>query len=660
MVVHGRGALVSRVIEVPPELPDGIVDLDVPGLTVLAEGGTFRATAPGSERSIVFVKASLDLAAPGGVPGPSVERVEAIAARIDRVEEQAKLLRTRRDKLMQLPLDPALSIRSNAGRGKQRVTDTLAVAALVRRWMEELDLQIADLADRLVALRHERDEASLADAQARSADRMGSGHPTRRAHIRLEGHGAVPRLLLEYVVEPARWWPLYTLRLGAPGNAVSWLVEALVAQRSGEDWAGVAISFSTADLVRDARMPELPSLRLGRAQKTKSAGYRPAPAGLDAMFAAYDTGFPRQPPPSPPPMECAPPPVRSPSPQPKRASVPEADAPRGSAHTPSVMPSMPSSMPMMTMAAVVPPGMLSTLAFGALGGAAFSPAEAEPEPEPEIEPADAWLDFDSLRLASPSDRQHRGRLHRETDTVGASARSSALQLLEDYQPSVKVVDPSISRGVFDCRYEAEGLAEIPSDNRGYRVRVAGAESPSQIRYRTVPREAPEVFRELVVRNPFPWPLLEGPADVYLDGSLLVTTSLGLQDRGGESMVGLGVEDRIRVVRNVRVEEESAGLLRGSLALEHTVTIEIASSLGESASVEVVDRIPCTDDKDVDIKMLSAKPKGLRYTQAERGAPVRGGMSWSIALPPGGKETVECVYRITLPSKSELVGGNRRD
>jgi len=42
----------------------------------------------------------------------------------------------------------------------------------------------------------------------------------------------------------------------------------------------VALSVATADLASDVRLPELRSLRIGRAQAAPRKGYRPAPVGL--------------------------------------------------------------------------------------------------------------------------------------------------------------------------------------------------------------------------------------------------------------------------------------------------------------------------------------------------------------------------------------------
>ena len=77
-------------------------------------------------------------------------------------------------------------------------------------------------------------------------------------------------------------------------------------------------------------------------------------------------------------------------------------------------------------------------------------------------------------------------------------------------------------------------------------------------------------------------------------------------------------------------------------------------------VEVFERLPVTDDKSVTIELIAARPEAKEYNQAERGAPVRGGLVWRLLLPAGGKAKIEYQYRVLFPAKTEIVGGNRRD
>ncbi|MCC6558038.1 MAG: DUF4139 domain-containing protein, partial [Polyangiaceae bacterium] len=291
------------------------------------------------------------------------------------------------------------------------------------------------------------------------------------------------------------------------------------------------------------------------------------------------------------------------------------------------------------------------------------PAGGALEAPQAIEPADAWLDFDALRLAGAEERGRRGRLARglgEGEGRGRREAERAGAAIERLPPPPRAVDPRASRGHFDHLYTASAAADVPSSGRPHRVAVASAEGPATARFVTVPREVAEVYREAEVKNPFDAPLLAGPVDVFVDGALAAQPSISYVDRGGVFRAGLGVEDRLRVARNARVEESSAGLLGGGLAVEHEVTIDISSSLGQPAAVEVIDRIPVTDDKDLEIKLVASQPKAQPYTQAELGAPVRKGLRWSIDVPAGGKAAVSFTYRLNLSARNEVVGGNRRE
>jgi uncharacterized protein (TIGR02231 family) len=293
-----------------------------------------------------------------------------------------------------------------------------------------------------------------------------------------------------------------------------------------------------------------------------------------------------------------------------------------------------------------------------------APAEREVDEDvgelPELEPGEAWLDFDALNLAGVASAR-RGRLVLGGADRAAGDRRQASETIEALVPLGGVRDPLTTRGQFDHRYDAAGTADVPSDGIPHRVTVATGDATSALRWRTVPREAAEVYKEAQLQNPFAAPLLAGPVDVYVDGSLLVTSAIDKIDRGGRMTVGMGVEDRLRVARNARSDEDTAGLLGGSTVVTTMVTIDLTSSLGRDATVEVVDRIPVTDDKACEIDEAFHSPYMEPYDQAERGSIVRGGVRWrEVVVPAGGKQQLILRYKITFSSKSEIQGGNRRD
>ncbi|AKT42841.1 DUF4139 domain-containing protein [Chondromyces crocatus] len=728
VVIYARGALVTRRVELPESLPEEACDLVISGLTRLAELGSFRAVVEGEGREVTGVQARVVLPPEPPQPGSIQVRLRELELERLRFEHEGAQLRWRRDLLGDISLFPELTRRTRRLDPGARVEDALAVGSLVAGEVKALDERI-DVIDReMMRLEREEQQLHTALAQASSASRRGTAPPQTEVQVRFApeggGQGSGGALLLEYVVHAARWWPAYTARFSRGASRVAWHLDALVAQASGEDWEGVRLTLSTADLIEDTRLPELGSLRFGRAQAPPRRGYRPPPEGLDALFEGYDRfakalppsvaaqieGRGGPPPPPPRPSSLPKPSAGAPQVVPRLGGAPmrspsvdmpasygdlddmeggsereETTATRNMPLPPPPSPAFGGSAALESPAPRMAAPQAASLAMPAApmpmkkssdGFRASSPPRGGPPPppppppappmppplpaEPEgIEPTDGWMDFDSLRIAAALGGARRGRLIRRVAGDGRE-RERARDLIEQLKGPPRTLDPRRARGRFDHVYQTEGTCDVPGSGTTQRVTVAVAEADVSPRFVTVPREVAEVYREAELKNPFEAPLLAGAVDIFIDGALLTQSSINAVGRGGMLRVGLGVEDRLRVARNARVEEQTAGLLGGSLAVEHEVTIDLSSSLGRSVSVEVLDRAPVTDDKDLEIKLLASQPKAEPYAQADVGQPVRRGLRWSIEVPAGGKASVSFGYRLTLSAKNEVVGGNRRE
>ncbi len=722
--VYARGAQVTRRVHVATAAAGaggtGELEVVVGGVTPLAEAGSLRAEVFGG-RQVIALRSQLVVPAVPSAPGPSLARVRELELTVERLCGELAALDTRRRALLEIAWQPALDGRDRRLEPARRMADALAVAGLCGELAAEIEPRLRTLDDELVATRRQLDAARLAAAQATSGERAGPGHPTREVRVRLSGAAAAGfELALTYVVGAARWWPAYAARISEAGARAELELAAFVAQASGEDWTGVALALSTADLVADVRLPELASLRLSRRQPPARRGYRAPPPGLDALFELHDRA-----------MAALPAAPAAPGARPRRPvrqtlvakaparrtrglddfsevtgagvtlheedadlatstemmAYPDAEAPEEPTEThrpyrgappqglslpaPSAAPSATPMAKMMSasFAGAPPPAQAerskrSMMTGGAPGGGGGPPPPAPPlgyaaAAAAAIEPADAWLDFDSLELADGEPGAGRGRLRRAPESAAGVQRAQAAAQVDRVAAPPLTIDPRSSRGMFDHRYEARAGLDVPSDARVHRVPLARTAAPAQPRFVTVPREAAEVYREVALTNPFDAPLLPGPVDVYVEGVLLTTASLVEVGKGGQLALGLGVEDRLRVARNARAEEQSAGLLGGSVTIDHRVTIELRSSLGRAVTVDVIDRVPVTDDDDIEITQ-SGRPAPEVYEQVERGQPVRGGLRWRVPLAAGARAEVELSYRVKLAAKNEIVGGNRRE
>lgn len=698
VVVYPRGALVSRAVLIPDGLAEDRCELLLSGLPGEVRPASVRVHAAGKRR-VNATRARL-------------VTPDAARARSEAKAERAQLLKRRRaielsleqgeitrraigeaTSFENLPgdrrflLDPAAYVAQ--GLGLTKLFDELSrdTDQALQGWVREL----AEVRTRLLAL----------DVAEQAAPSPHETEPHLEVRIELGAGEGPPQLTVEYVVWSARYWPAYTVRFTERGTRALLSFEPFVAQTSGEDWTDVRLSIATGDLVSDAALPKLPSLRYGRAQVVKSLGYRPLPADTTRLFEGFDAEWKRGRQAAVAPAKKAPPPtsyqdegsVTRAGAVDARALLASLDVdeamamPLGGAPPPGFAPqssslAMPSVADMPLSAPRAKGGLFS--GFGGGGGPpppparSSAPAKADSEelarrsrnapmqraeqtaaPASPLTPAEELLDFDGLVLPPPQSAD-RGRLITQTPPLGEVGH----RLRGEFQamsPPPGVRDPETSGALFDHVFHGTTTSRVPSSARPVRVAVDRREARATPRLTVVPRESADVFREADVDNPFEGPLLPGPIDVLLDGSLVSETVLPLVDRGAKARVGMGVEDRVKVARNARVEEKSAGLLGGQRAVDHAITIDVVSALPFTSYLEIRDRMPFADeDSGVETKLVATSPAPSSKDVNGAGAKLRGGLLWHLELGAGATAKVSFNYRLSLSAKDEIVGGNRRD
>ncbi|WP_329046090.1 MULTISPECIES: DUF4139 domain-containing protein [unclassified Streptomyces] len=664
VVVYEQGALCRRLARggVPP---DGRVR--VTGLPRSLDPGSLRARVLGAH-GVRVGEARVEVEAePLGAPPP-----EGLRSRVERLREEYAAARGRRDHQLSLveeiralrPVPPGR--RREDGHRRTPVDAWLELGGFVDGRLTGLHTRLVELEEALRSAEHELGVAE--DELARASTDVPSAHvgTTVSAVLTVDVSGADDPsaevgIELEYGVPGAVWVPAYRLayRQGEGGGRL--VLRASVAQRTGEDWTGVAVGLATADLRRGTGLPKLRSIRIGRSQPASApSGWREPPAGLADLFTGYDGARPRPatagvpvaaaagplpPPPPPPPMAYGAPPVgglpapggaspeafdgRMPAPaQPARAR--RGGGPGyGAAPSPAPAPSAP-------------------------GGA---PPPAQPPGPPR--PSGAELDYAALVLSGPDEQEdRRGRLFpgASFDPVAAEYRRRAESVAALPLPG-HAVRPRESAGSFDHRFDTAARVDIPSDGTWHTVTVAEIAVGVHTEYLCVPSVEQTVYATLVLSNSTDQALLAGPVDVTVDDDFLLTATLPTLAPGGVRRVGLGPAEGIRVTRRTNLHESTSGLRNSTTVLDHRVHVELANRLAGPATVEVRERVPVTSEPDVRIEERADWTAPGEGPGRDRHAP--GTRVWRVDLPAGGTAVLDGGYEIRMPAGKAVVGGNRR-
>jgi hypothetical protein len=580
-------------------------------------------------------------------------------------------------------------------------------------------------------------KAELRDLREKAADvrqrmMLASRARTAEAHeltksvaARLrQGEGRIEkaRLVLEYFIPGARWSPAYRVLLSRDSSKAEIQLRALICQSSGEDWRSVKLMLSTAAPLRWSELPELSSIRIGKAQPSppRRRGFRPPPTGALALFEDFDQGRMRALSLAPPPPEWS---------KPDLALAPFESGPRDAPANDAPLQPPPPATAMVASVKSMPAPMEATddlslsevseddgpsalfsvhRNFGApLRGAGFalddaqtgsgmSPLDsgsgyrrlakqkangAERARASGVEVAIEAHLFASLRLAEPDDVAGRNRLSpidlraayaESLAKLGVEIRVDAMSVVEQAQARAAAVgrlphpsgsaDVRAASGHFDFAYDADAPIDVPSDGTFHSIALGGRQSDCDMRYVVVPREDNHVYRIAELKNPIAAPLLPGSAEVYVGGEYVLTANIPTVTPHGSFQLGLGVEQAIKCARNTHFRETRSGSkVVATNELWHDIEIKLANNLDRDIRCEVRERIPQPHpDAEVVVEEGKVDPRWEAYDQEERGQAVEGGRRWAITVPARKEATLCAQYVVKIYANNEIAGGNRRE
>lgn len=725
VTVHADGALCTRLASVQPVEGRLPTQVRLEGLPLTLNPGSLRARILQGPTGLVVrdVRAAYEVRLPPEEDVPATQRaleqaqqaLEEIEAELERVQRELQSLRELRPAFPpQRKGQPPRPASPQALLALAELVDTESSALHARRL--ELERRQREARKELELRRRRLQESSTAARGQRAL--------LYRAAVLTLSTPAQPgevHLALEYAVRGATWVPGYELQLPRAMDGGTLRMRASVVQRTGEDWQGVKLSLSTAQLHRRADVPELKALRIGRRQPTPArSGWREPPPGLEELFAGYDAvAGQRLLAPPPPPV---PPLLEQERKREKRRRSVTGEVPVGGA-----MPPPPASMPMPAAAAPPPPGAMADMvarprlsppppaaapalarmapraaarpapkgaSFGGGGAPVREEAEedaptlvadegygapAEPPEPPRLEPREALMDYGRLELAAADRPGLRGKLQpvperasRELLALAAvSIQVDVVALVavqERNAASVQGLTPPSgavplrqSAPHFAYLFDVEPRADVPSNGSWHTVPVFSAPVGAQPEYVCVPSLEPLAFRTVRLENRTPHVLLAGPVEVTLGDEFLLTSPLPTLVPGGTQVLGLGVEEGLKVARNTRFEEGSGGVFGGATVLTHRVSVELANRLAHPVAVEVRERVPAVPQAEKDIKVEEAevKPAWSKRTPPVGEAPVEGERTWRVTLQPGEKQALEARWVVKIPASKMLEGGNRR-
>jgi uncharacterized protein (TIGR02231 family) len=197
-------------------------------------------------------------------------------------------------------------------------------------------------------------------------------------------------------------------------------------------------------------------------------------------------------------------------------------------------------------------------------------------------------------------------------------------------------------------YHVPGTTSVPSDGQPHKVTVAHFTLKPDLDYVSAPKLVEAVYRRATVVNDSPYLLLPGAANLFAGEAFIGVSSLELTAPQGEFELYLGVDDRLKIERELKRREVGKLLIGGKRRMIYGYEIALENLLDSVASLTLHDQIPVSRHEDIKVRLESVEPKPAEQTELNL-------LNWELSLAPKEKRTVRFDFSVEAPQTLTMIG-----
>lgn len=227
-------------------------------------------------------------------------------------------------------------------------------------------------------------------------------------------------------------------------------------------------------------------------------------------------------------------------------------------------------------------------------------------------------------------------------------------VMEEDEPS-----PPAEVGIATATVEQAGTAlvfrvgrsvDIPSDRSPHKTTVARDRLPCTFDYVSAPVLAESVHLRAAIVNSTERVLLQGEASVFLQSQYVGTTQLKQTAPAETFKVFLGLDDGIKIKRELieRAVEKGSVLQSGIRRITYAYRITVHNYASTTRDVVIRERLPVSRHEKVKVRVQSMQPQPKDRTKLELAV-------WQWSLAPDAEHKIEFQFVIEHPQDLRITG-----
>ncbi len=203
---------------------------------------------------------------------------------------------------------------------------------------------------------------------------------------------------------------------------------------------------------------------------------------------------------------------------------------------------------------------------------------------------------------------------------------------------------------FQATYAIAGRVSVDNAGQSKKVRITSGQVETTLSAIVVPRVDTTAYLSAAFTVAGTGPQLPGIVNLFRDGVYVGQGSLPLLNPSEKAELGYGADDLLKVKRaEVKRVAGEEGFLTSSNVDERAWDITIKNLHTQAMAVRVIDRVPFTANKDIEItEMPGMTPATIRDLDKKRGV-----LAWDFTLEPQAENVLNTGYKISWPEGMQV-------
>lgn len=247
------------------------------------------------------------------------------------------------------------------------------------------------------------------------------------------------------------------------------------------------------------------------------------------------------------------------------------------------------------------------------------------------------------------------RMAKAVIPISMPAPGQALDQAEAEEAAYEPVEASIETTTVERTgtalvFRAGRSVDIPSDNSPHKTTIARDNLPCEFDYVSAPATEEQTHLRATITNTTERVLLKGEASIFLSGEYVGTTQVKMTAPGEKFKIFLGIDDDIKVKRElIERAVDKGNLLQSDIRrITYAYRITVHNYAAHPRRVVIRDHLPVSQHERVKVKVQHIQPAPAKRTGLEL-------LTWRSTLAPDAEQKIEYRFIVEHPQGMKVVG-----